>query len=741
MKLNDIKTPLTSLSGVGQVQAKLFAKLNLFTVGDLLKFYPKDYEDRRAKIPLNSFEKGKVHTIAKVISHEWFGFGKMKTLKIRISDESAGASLLCFNRPFMQNSFPVGCIISVSGTFSIKYNELQSSAFDAQKISDSGDLKDFSDSKMPDSAIIPVYPLTEGLTQNSVRKAVSQALLHYNKGIETELPSYLLKERNILSKQTCLTYIHQPENLTQLESARQSLIYEELFNFQKTIAERAYRHKGKIPSPELKITEEENFSSEGDNAHHNSNNNSSVDQNISSAALTSYEFEKQLSPLQKQLYDSLSFTLTDDQKKVISEMNKDIDKGYMERNALIIGKSQGKVPFTMQRLLQGDVGSGKTLIAFFAALRIINWKGQCALMAPTEILARQHAENSAKLLEPLGIKTAFLTGNVKAQGRTSLLKALKNGEIDIVIGTHALFSQDVFYKDLQLAIIDEQHRFGVVQRQSIINKGRHTEFSENSQTTYEPHLLMMSATPIPQSLALTVFGDLDVSTIKTLPAGRKPIQTYLVREGHESNAYEAVRRELKTGHQAYFVYPAIENENNIRELKSTEQAFENLSKNIYPEYRCALLHSKIDEEKQIQILKDFRDGKIQILAATTVIEVGVDVPKATSIVIEQADHFGMAQLHQLRGRVGRGDEQSYCYLIYSENITKTGIERMKVLRQSTDGFYIAEEDLKIRGPGELNGKIQAGSLGLEIADFERDKEILLKARYDAFNFVKKQLES
>ena len=395
----------------------------------------------------------------------------------------------------------------------------------------------------------------------------------------------------------------------------------------------------------------------------------------------------------------------------------------------------------MARLLQGDVGSGKTLVSLFDCLRIISWKGQCALMAPTEILAKQHAETASRLLDFLGIRVAFLSGNVKSAGRTQLLKALKNGDIDIVIGTHALFSSQVVYKDLQLVVIDEQHRFGVLQRQAIIEKGRQSQ----QGLTFEPHLLMMSATPIPQTLALTLFGDLDVSTIRTLPQGRKPITTYLVKEGNEINAYEAVRKELEKGHQAYFVYPAIDSEYGLMEdnsgdsgrtLKSAEKTFELLSKRVFGQYKCALIHGKVDEDQQSMILRDFRDNKIQILVATTVIEVGVDVPNATCMVIEQADHFGMAQLHQLRGRVGRGSDQSYCFMVYSKNITETGIERMKALRQSTDGFYIAEQDLKTRGPGEITGTLQAGELVFKIADLGRDSTLLMQARQDAFETFK-----
>ena len=441
--------------------------------------------------------------------------------------------------------------------------------------------------------------------------------------------------------------------------------------------------------------------------------------------------------------EQLPYQLTEDQKKVIYQIDSDIDRGYQEQARLLNQAERGiplpkKTAFSMARLLQGDVGSGKTLVSLFACLRIISWKGQCAFMAPTEILAKQHAQTASRLLDFLGIRIAFLSGNVKALGRSALLKALKEGEIDIVIGTHALFSAPVIYKDLQLVVIDEQHRFGVLQRQAILAKGRQTSFS----LTFEPHLLMMSATPIPQSLALTLFGDLDISTIKTLPDGRKPVVTYLVKEGNEINAYEAVRKELEKGHQAYFVYPAINSELSFsdsqasKNLKSAEEAFEFLAKKIFPQYNCALIHSKIDEDSQSMILRDFRDNKIQILVATTVIEVGLDVPNASCMVIEGADHFGMAQLHQLRGRVGRGSDQSYCFLIYSKNISQTGIERMKALRQSTDGFYIAEEDLKTRGPGEINGTMQSGEMVFKIADLQRDSNLLLFARQDAYNFAK-----
>ena len=725
MLISEIKNPVSSVSGVGPALTKNLARLNIFTVGDLLQYYPRDYEDRTRRVSLNEFSRSpKIHTVAKIIRHEWFGYGNMRTLKLIINDGTAQAELICFNRPFFEKSFPVGSIISLHGSFFVKYNALQSSSFEAsllEKASQSeinagqpaplpADLA----SRLPsDNKVLPIYPLTEGVSQKTLSKAISAALQQYAKGIEDELPEDLIEKRGLLHKQEAIQLIHQPATIEEALKARNTLSYEELFHFQSVILKRAYKHRGSLNPPE---------------------------ENTAKPFVTAEVFANSLSPLQKQFMEKLPFPLTDDQRAVIYQMDSEIDRGYEERSRILNQADRGiplpkKSAFTMQRLLQGDVGSGKTLVSLFVCLRVISWKGQCALMAPTEILARQHAETASRLLDFLGIRVAFLTGNVKSAGRSQLLKNLKDGKIDIVIGTHALFSNNVVYNDLELAVIDEQHRFGVMQRQAIIAKGRTNE----NGITFEPHLLMMSATPIPQTLAYTIFGDLDVSTIRTMPSGRKPITTYLVKEGNEINAYEAIRRELEKGHQAYFVYPAIDSEytdddGNAR-IKSAEKAFEHLSKHIYPQYKCALVHSKIDEEEQTMILNDFRAGRIQVLAATTVIEVGVDVPNATCIAIENADRFGMAQLHQLRGRVGRGSDQSFCFLIYSKNLTESGIERMKALRQSTDGFYIAEQDLKTRGPGELTGTLQAGAMEFAVADIVRDKDLLTQARSDALTYI------
>lgn len=717
---------------------KLLANLNVWTICDLLNFYPRSYKDRTKRISLSQYETAKeVHTVAKVVGHEWFGYGKMKTLKIIVHDSTASAELICFNRPFMEKSFPVGSIIAVTGAFFVKYNALQSSSFEAELLAQGGSLEDFENAAIPGSGIVPLYKLTAGLTQKKLAKLVAAALSQCAAAIDNDFDADIMERRSLLPTRDAIRAVHQPQSFDQLEKARRTLIYKELFDLQKTVLLRSLERKGALPAAQI--------------------SEASIDSTSAPSAP-----QKNFSPRQAALLERLPFALTKDQMAAIAQINADIDKGYDERAKLLKASESGaadglaskKAPWTMQRLLQGDVGSGKTLVAVFACLRAIDWGGQCAVMAPTEILAKQHADTIARLLEPVGVRAAFLSGTISAAARSPLLKALKAGEINILVGTHALFSKTTVYNDLQLVVIDEQHRFGVTQRQSIVEKGR-TVAGFNAA----PHLLMMSATPIPQSLALTVYGDLDVSVIKSLPAGRKPITTYLVAQGHEANAYAAVAKELQKGRQAYFVYPAIgsgssglesasgldadslglDNASEAAGLKSATAAFENLSRSVFPGFKCALLHSQIPEEEQTKILNDFRQNKIQILAATTVVEVGVDVPNATCMVIEQADCFGLAQLHQLRGRVGRGSEQSYCFLIYRNGITQNGIERMKILRQSSDGFYIAEEDLKLRGPGQITGTAQSGALELGIADLARDRDLLMLARLDARDCIEKEL--
>ncbi|MBB5224785.1 ATP-dependent DNA helicase RecG [Treponema ruminis] len=749
MHISELNNSISTLPGIGPSKQALFSRLNIFTIADLLQFYPRDYEDRTQKSTIAQSmqnQTGKVHTIAQIVGHEWFGYGKMKTLKLIASDGSGLVELVAFNRPFMEKTHPVGQIAALTAKCEIKYGKYQSTSFELEKISDGGELSAFEGIAVPNSKVFPIYPLTEGLTNKILTKTIQAAFKQFSLGLENDLPAQIIEKRHLLSKKDAIRQIHFPKTLSEAIGARNSLVFEELFLFQKTLAERAIAHRGKLPRIEVDTAE-------------------STQKQVSEE-----EFVANLSTRQKNLLARLPYKLTPDQMSVIALMNEDIDRNYgfyggvagvapAERGATNevgawgeTSPSHSSLPhFSMRTLLQGDVGSGKTLVSFFAALRVIDYGGQVALMAPTELLARQHAENAAKQLEAVGVSVAYLTGNIKTKGRDNLLAALKKGDINLVIGTHALFSKNVQYHDLALAIIDEQHRFGVMQRSAILDKGRTSVVATDkyAQPPFrEPNLLMMSATPIPQTLALTVFGDLDVRTIHTMPQGRKPVVTYLSKAGNERNAYEAVRKELNAGHQAYFVYPAIEGNLDSGEfgsdsfgkqsLKSAEESFNFLQTQVYPNYKCALIHSKIDEESQNQILQDFRENKIQVLVATTVVEVGVDVPNATCMVIEQADRFGLAALHQLRGRVGRGKAQSYCFLIYRSNITENGIARMKALHETSDGFKIAEEDLRLRGPGEITGTAQSGDLEFKIANLARDEKIMKEARIEAFSIISQE---
>jgi ATP-dependent DNA helicase RecG len=505
--------------------------------------------------------------------------------------------------------------------------------------------------------ILPIYHLAGSLTQKNLRKAVSQALREYAVSINDELNIPLYVKYNFLSKEESLSTIHFPESEELLKRARDMLIYEEFFHLQLVIGRRSIKqHSFERESRQLPST------------------------------------------LQEKLKESLPFQLTSDQLKVLHEIRTDMESSS-----------------AMCRLIQGDVGSGKTLVAFMAAMPVIEMGRQAALMAPTELLARQHAENGARLLANLGVRIAFLTGNINAENRKNLLNELKEGHIDLIVGTHALFTEDVAFKDLALAIVDEQHRFGVKQRVALLSKGSH------------PDLLLMTATPIPRTLALTAFGDLDVSTIRTMPAGRKAIETHLARIGNEQKVYDFVRNELAAGRQAYFVYPLIQQSEKM-DLKDAESMYHHLENEIFPEFKLGMIHSKVDEDIKEHTMKAFVKKEIDLLVATSVVEVGVDVPNATIMVIEHAERFGLSALHQLRGRVGRGEDQSYNFLLYSPDLTEEGKKRIMVMKENSDGFIISEEDLKLRGPGELTGVRQSGFLRLRIADLSHNLDVMLQAR-------------
>lgn len=676
MFVREINIPVSSIRGVGPATKKPLTALGLSTVGDLFSHWPRSWEDRTQFHTLADFDRhAKINIAATVISHDWFGFGKMKTLKMLIHDTTGHpAELVCFNRPFLEKQFPINSKITVYGSFKYAYGSLQASAFEIETNGEST------------ARILPVYSLSAGISQAQMRKIISIALREYGRGIDSEIPEHVRIAYSIPEKQDLLHSMHAPATMAEATGALQALIFEELFLFEYAIGQRSIERRGRLPQTELP--------------------------ELTAASQHPAASQPPATFLQQRLLERLPFPLTSDQETVLGEINEDIAS-----------------PTGMARLLQGDVGSGKTLLAFLAAVVVCEAKGQTALLAPTELLARQHAETAARLLEPTGMKIAFLSGNVKASGRARLLEKLSTGAIDLVIGTHALFSANVHYHNLRLVVIDEQQRFGVLQRSAIIEKGK-----ESNANHKNPHLLMMSATPIPRTLALSVFGDLDVSVIRTMPPGRKPVITHLAVQENEGKVHDFVKRELAAGNQAYFVYPLID-QSNTTDLASATEMFTKLSDTVFTGTSCALIHSRIPEEEQRSIMEAFRKKQIQLLVATSVVEVGVDVPTATCMVIEHAERFGLSALHQLRGRVGRGSSQSYCFLVYGKNLTESGKTRLRILHETTDGFVIAEEDLKLRGPGDITGIQQSGYIGFILADPIRDYDLLVQARKAAFTLL------
>ncbi len=514
------------------------------------------------------------------------------------------------------------------------------------------------------SRVLPIYPLRGSLTQGVFRKLMTQAVSGFGAHVEPELPEGLARSRGLLQMSELLKQTHFPDTPGRAEEARRSLAYHELFFLQLVVARRS-ASRAQVQKTRA----------------------------ISGTALA------------ERLLKRLPFSLTPDQETTLREIREDLSK-----------------PFPMARLVQGEVGSGKTLVAFIAALYAIEGGAQAVLMAPTELLARQHADTAARLLSPLGISVAYLSGTIRDSGRNELLRNLEAGGIDLLIGTHAVFSPDVAYHNLGLVIVDEQHRFGVLQRVALTEKGRSAD------------LLLLTATPIPRTLALTAFGDLSVSSIRTMPAGRKPTQTHLAVHGKEEKVYRWVADEIRRGRQAYFVYPLI-GESEKLSLRDAETMYRRLSEKVFPGVTVGLIHSRLPEENKREIMASFTAGKTAILVATSVVEVGVDVPNATCMVVEHAERFGLSALHQLRGRVGRGTEQSYFFLVYDPALTEDAKRRLMVMKESSDGFMIAEEDLRIRGPGEILGVRQSGEFRLLAADLTRDADLLEHARDDAMSIV------
>lgn len=659
MFLNELDQPINRIKGIGENTAKDLSNLGITKVKHLITHFPVRWEDRITIQTINRARvNGFINTKAQVIAHDFIGFGRKKTLKVIVQDKTGYLTLICFGRNFLESKLSIGTKLYIYGT-NIQYKYSELQC-------SSFEFEEIKEDSEPQNfnKLLPIYSLSGKLTHNSLRKYIKSAITTYCIGLSNELPVNIQNKYKLCSKIEAVNSIHFPTNHQELEVAQNTLIFEELFHLQIVTGQKNIRGQKSVKDKRNLPTN-----------------------------------------LQERLISKLPFKLTPDQKSAITDV-------------LIDMNSESK----MNRLIQGDVGSGKTLVAILSALPIIEAGGQVALMAPTELLAKQHSEKAYELLHSIGVTTGFLSGNVKGKGRDTFLNELEKGNINLVVGTHALFTQDVKYKKLDLVIVDEQHRFGVNQRLSLINKGNNAD------------ILLMTATPIPRTLTLTVFGDLDVSNIKTMPKGRKTIETHLTRIGNENKVYDFLFNELSKGRQIYFVYPLIEQSEKI-DLKDAESMLHHLM-NIFKGYTLGLIHSKIPEEEKEQTMEKFSKGSIDILVATSVVEVGVDVPNATVMVIEHAERFGLSALHQLRGRVGRGEHQSYCFLIYSNILTDDGKKRLMIMKDVADGFEISKEDLKIRGPGDIVGVKQSGFMRFSIANLSRDIDILEKARDEAFKLLK-----
>ena len=643
-KLSD---PVTILKGVGPTKAKQFANLNIFTLRDLICHFPRGYEDRTKLVPIEKLEvdtpacfRAMVMNTPRV-SHIRKG---LDITKVQVADHSGRLTLTFFNNRFVAEQLRYGQEYvfygAVSGDF-IGYN-MTNPTFEA-----------LSSAPVTTRRVLPIYPLTAGLSNASVLKAVQQALSICDPPAEI-LPESVRTRYGILPAERAYYAIHEPASMAEAELAKKRLIFEEFFVFSAglSLMRAARAEKTCEPYRNLDL---------------------------------------------KPFYAALPFTLTGAQTRAVEEIVKDLASGA-----------------PMNRLIQGDVGSGKTMVAAAAACCAANNHKQSALMAPTEILAEQHYASLSKLFEPLGIRVGLLTGSMTPKEKRLVREAIASGEVQLAVGTHALLSDATQFNDLGLVITDEQHRFGVAQRSRLSAKGS------------DPHLLVMSATPIPRTLALLMYGDLEVSVINELPPGREAVDTFLVGENYRPRINAFIRKQVAEGHQCFVVCPAVE-ENEELGIKSATVWAETLQQTVFPDLRIALLHGQMKGAEKEAVMASFAAGNADVLVATTVIEVGVDVPNATLMVIEDADRFGLSQLHQLRGRVGRGKAKSYCILT-SHNKNPETLQRLKALCKTTDGFKIAEEDLRMRGPGDFFGNRQSGLPVFRVASLSCDLQTLKQAQ-------------
>jgi ATP-dependent DNA helicase RecG len=650
----NLTSPLEKIKGVGVKVGEQFALAGIYTVGDLIEFFPRVHEDFSRVTKISDLKPGKVTIKARCesISTKTVRRG-LRLTTATLADDSGKIQAIWFNQPYRETQLKSGIELFFSGEFEFNYNRYQLTNPSAEKVSE-----------MPvqTDRILPVYRSIKGLKTTLVRKILNELKPLITMLPET-LPDDIIRSEKLLSRSKAIYAMHFPEKMADIENARERLAFEELF--QLLLASQLNRQENtkligwKIP------------------------------------------FEQ---PVVAKFVKQLPFELTAAQRRASWEIIQDLEH---------------ETP--MNRLLQGDVGSGKTVVAGLVACQTAHFGFQTAIMAPTEVLANQHAQSLDRLLQPLGINVGLLTGRVKGIARKTLYEQIENGSVDVVVGTHALIQDMVKFHKLGFVVIDEQHRFGVKQRQLLLDKSKHM-----------PHMLAMTATPIPRSLALTVYGELDISILNELPKGRKPIITKIWSPNSRQQLYEKIDEELSAGRQAYVICSLIE-ENPDNEIKSVQAEHRKLQNSIFKHRKIGLLHGKLKSDEKNAIMQKFSSGEFDILVSTTVVEVGVDVPNATVIVIEDANQFGLSQLHQLRGRVGRSVHQSYCYLITSTSAKPS--QRLREIEKSNDGFYLAEVDLKLRGPGEIYGRAQHGALNLQIATLA-DTKLIARAQKQAKLFVK-----
>lgn len=658
-------TPVQFVKGVGPRYAGVLEKLGIATVEDLLFHFPHRYEDRRNFRPLNRVAHGEmVVCTGRVLGAtlERSARRNLALVKAVIQDSSGTAELVFFHQHWLRNTFEKikGLEICLYGSGQRNGGRLTFQHPEWEELT-----RD--ENSLHVGRIVPIHPSTEGLTQKQLRGMIWNALDRYGDLIEEVLPPEVMEAHRLPRLRPAVRQVHFPEDEAQLEQARHRLVFDELFRLQCVLAIRKRSIADTLPgiafAVEPRILEE--------------------------------------------FRHSLPYELTGAQERVIAEIQTDMAG-----------------PRPMQRLLQGDVGSGKTVVAGAAILTAVRTGYQAAMMVPTEILAEQHYAVFRRLLEPLGVRMHRLVGSVRAKGKRQIKEELQSGFAHFVVGTHALLEDDVLFQQLGLVVVDEQHRFGVVQRLALLDKG---------MQHHSPDMLVMTATPIPRTLALTVYGDLDVSVINEMPPGRKPVRTYWKREQQREAVYRGVRSLVAEGRQVYVVCPLVEASEKLQ-MRAATEFHEHLQAEVFPDLRVGLIHGQMPSHEKDEAMDRFREGEYDVLVATVVIEVGVDVPNACCMVIEDAERFGLAQLHQLRGRVGRGEHQSYCVLL-GDPKTEEGVQRLEVITRTTDGFEIAEEDLKLRGPGELSGTKQSGILQLRIANIIGDAAILQQARQAAFAVV------